>query len=226
MASRKNTNLTSRTAAWTGGIALLLIAIVAGIGNLGLLAPLISGDDATTLVDRVAGSELQFRMGVLCMIIAAILDVVVAAALLKLFERVNRIVAVTAAWFRVSYAAVFVVAIAQLATVPGLLGEPDGALHAVEAFKVVWQLGLILFGVHLLLVGYLAFRLGIVAKIVGALVAIAGLGYLIDGIATVMIDGYTPTIATFTFIGEVVLIVWLIATALSRPKRPVEAVEL
>lgn len=226
MASQKNTDLTSRTAAWIGGIALLLIAIVAGIGNLGLLAPLISGDDATTLVDKVAASELQFRMGVLCMIIAAILDVIVAAALFTVFENVNRVVAVTSAWFRVSYAAVFVVAIAQLATVPGLLGEPDAALHAVDAFNVVWQLGLILFGVHLLLVGYLAFRLGIVAKIVGALVAIAGLGYLIDGIATVMVDGYTPTIATFTFIGEAVLIVWLIATALTRPKQPVEAVEL
>lgn len=226
MASQTNTTRTSRPAAWIGGIALLLIAIVAGIGNLGLLAPLISGDEATTLVDKVAGSELQFRMGILCMIIAAILDVVVAAALLTVFKTVNRIVAVTAAWFRVSYAAVFVVAIAQLATVPGLLDEPDVALHAVDAFNVIWQLGLVLFGVHLLLVGYLAFGLGIVAKVVGALVAIAGLGYLIDGIATVMVNGYTPTIATFTFIGEVVLIGWLIATALRRQSQPVEAAGL
>lgn len=224
MARQKNTTLTSRTAAWIGGIALLLIAIVAGIGTLGLLAPLISSDDATTLVDNVAGSELQFRMGVLCMIIAAILDLVVAAALLKVFESVNRMVAVTAAWFRACYAAVFVVAIAELATVPGLRGEPDAALRAVDTFNLVWQLGLILFGVHLLLVGYLAFRLTIVAKIVGVLVAIAGLGYLMDGIATVMVDDYTPTIATFTFIGEVVLIVWLIATALSRPKQTVEVI--
>ncbi len=222
MASQKNTKLSSRTAAWIGGIALLLIAVLAGIGNLGLIAPLIAGDDAATIASNIAGADLQFRVGVLFMIIAAVLDIVVAAALLTLFTPINRMVAIASAWFRVAYAAVFLVAIGHLMAVPGLLGQPDVALRAVDAFNIVWQLGLILFAVHLLLVGYLMFNLGIVAKIVGILVAIAGLGYLADGILSVTVDGYTPTIATFTFIGEVVLIVWLIITAVSRPKRVIE----
>ena len=41
------------------------------------------------------------------------------------------------------------------------------------------------------------------------LVVLAGLGYLADSIGTVFVAGYVPTISTFTFVGEALLIVWL-----------------
>lgn len=223
MASQKHTRPVSRSASWIGGIALLLIAVLAGYGNFGALAPLISGDDAVKIAQNIAGSEFQFRLGVLCMIIAAVLDIVVAAALLALLEPVNRMVAVTAAWFRIAYSAVFLVAIAQLATVPSLLGQPDLAMNALGSYNIIWQSGLILFGMHLLLVGYLAYRSGFMPLVLGGLIAIAGVGYLVDGIGTVLVADYTPTISTFTFIGEVALIVWLLWKAIRRPRLQLEA---
>ena len=42
------------------------------------------------------------------------------------------------------------------------------------------------------------------------LVAIAGLGYLVDGAGTALLAGYGPGIAGFTFAGEVLLMVWLL----------------
>lgn len=213
MASTLNTPTIPRSATWIGGIALLLIAVLAGIGNFGSLTPLITAGDAATTAQAIAGAEQQFRVGVLLMLAAAALDIVVAAALLIVLKPVNRSIAVTAAWFRVAYSAVFVVAIAQLGTVPNLLDQPEIAMNAIDAYLMIWRTGLVLFAVHLVLVGYLVFRSRIMPRWLGVLVAIAGLGYLIDGVGVILIADYTPTVSTFTFIGEVVLIVWLIVMA-------------
>jgi hypothetical protein len=222
MASQTNTIPISRSASCIGGIALLLIAVLAGVGYFGALAPLITADDAAKTAQDIASSALQFRLGVLCMIIAAVLDIVVAAALLVVLQPVNRIVAVTAVWFRVAYTAVFLVAITQLVTVPSLLDDPDLALGALDSYNIIWRTGLILFAAHLLLVGYLAYRSGFMPTVLGVLIAIAGIGYLIDGIGTVLVADFTPTISTFTFIGEVALIVWLLWKAIRRPRQWLE----
>jgi len=66
------------------------------------------------------------------------------------------------------------------------------------------------FGVHLLLLGYLAHRSGYVPKVFGVLLVISGLGYLIDGFATVLGRGDVISIGQFTFAGEVALIFWLL----------------
>ena len=207
----------SRPASAIGGVALLLIAVAAGVGNFAALTPLITVGDAVTTAHAIAAAESQFRIGVLCMLIAAVLDIVVAAALLRLLEPVNRVVAVTAAWFRIAYSAVFVVAIAQLATVPALLDEPEIAMNAIDAYTVIWRTGLILFGVHLLLVGYLGFRSGFMPRVLAVLVGIAGVGYAWDGIGTVLVPGFSTLISTYTFVGEVVLIGWLIYRAIRKP---------
>ena len=40
--------------------------------------------------------------------------------------------------------------------------------------------------------------------------AIAGLGYLVDGCATVLLPNPAVSIGQFTFVGEVALIFWLV----------------
>lgn len=208
----------SRRASWIGGVALLLIAVLAGYGYTGALEPLFTSGDAARTAAAIGGAETQFRVGVLCMAIAAVLDVVVAATLRLLFKPVNRTLSATAAWFRVAYAAVFLVAIAQLAAAPSLLDEPARALGAVESFETTWHIGLLLFGVHLALVGLLAVRSGFMSRVLGALLVIAGAGYIADAVGTVLVAGFTPSVARFTFVGEVVLIGWLLRHAIRTPR--------
>lgn len=219
MASQRNTLPIARTASWTGGIALLLIAVLAGIGYAGLITPLITPGGADATARAIAGAESQFRVGILLLALSAVLDVVVAAALLVIFEPMNRMLATMAAWFRVAYSAVFVVAIAQLGTVPTMLGDSPRVMSAVDSYRVIWQVGLILFAAHLLLVGYLAFKAGLMRGALGVLLVIAGLGYLADGLGTMLVAGFVPTFATYTFIGEVVLIGWLLWVAIRGPKQ-------
>ena len=129
----------------------------------------------------ISSAESQFRIGVLCMLGAAVLDVIVAAALLTLLKPVSRQVAVTAAWFRVGYSAVFIVAIGTLATVPRLVDNPTVAMNAIDAYSMTWRIGLVLFAAHLLLVGFLIFQSKFMPRWLGILVGIAGMGYLVVG---------------------------------------------
>jgi hypothetical protein len=158
----------------------------------------------------IAGSEALFRWGIASLLTAAVLDVVIAAALLRLFTPVNRDISRLAAWFRLTYAAVFLVAVSQLAGVLPNLDNPAQAQRSIDSFNDIWNAGLILFGMHLLLIGYLAYRSGFIAKIIGILLVIAGLGYLVDCFGAVLVSGYSLNVAQVTFVGEAVLIFWLL----------------
>ena len=203
-----------RAASLIGGIALPLVAVLAGVSNVGILSSLIESGDAVKTAHDIADSEALFRLRVLLIVIAAVLDVVVAAALLILLGPVNRAVAVTAAWFRVANSAVFVVPLTQLTIVPGLLDQPDRVLSSLASKHIIWHVSLILFAAHLLLVGYLVIRSGFRPRALGILITISGIGYLVVGTGTVLIADYPARVSTVTFIGEVALIVWLLWTTI------------
>jgi hypothetical protein len=199
-----------RRASLTAGIALALIIVLAPFGVFGAVGGLVTAGDASRTAQDILGSEGLFRWGIASLILVVILDVVVAAALFTVFEPVNRTVSAMAAWFRAVYAAVYLVAISQLVLALGLLGDPGQALRAVDAYDTIWHVGLNLFGVHLLLLGLLAYRSGYMAKIFGILLVIAGLGYLVDGLGAVVVPGYALDIGRFTFVGEAALMFWLL----------------
>ncbi|WP_461171430.1 DUF4386 domain-containing protein [Arthrobacter sp. Z1-9] len=193
------------------GTALLLMSVLSAWANFGVLENLITtGDTAKTVAD-ISASEALFRMGVAALVAVVVLDVIVAAALFAVFESVNRGVSMTAAWFRLAYSAVFLVAICRLLEVPALLtGDPEQAMRILGAFDATWKIGLVLFAVHLLLIGYLAYQSGFIARIFGVLLTIAGLGYLTDGFATILIADAPFSFALFVFAGEVALLFWLL----------------
>ncbi len=199
-----------RSAGLTAGLALAAMALIAPFAVFGAVGAMITPGNATRTVQDIAGSDGLFRLGIAGLILVVILDVVAAAALYRLFEPVDRTVSIMAAWFRLGYAAVYLVAIIQLVLALGRLGVPDQAMQAVEAYHLIWHLGLILFGVHLLLIGYLGYRSRYLPRIFGVLLVIAGLGYLADGFGAVLVPGYSISIGAFTFVGEVALIFWLL----------------
>lgn len=219
-----------RTASLVAGIGLALLTVLAVFGNFVVLQRLVTPGDATTTTTDIANSAALFRWGVASLLAVAALDVVVAAALLRLFTPVNPDVSRLAAWFRLAYAGVFVVAVSQLAGIRPQLDTPDQVQRSIDSFDDIWHAGLILFGVHLLLIGYLAYRSGFIARVIAVLLLIAGIGYLVDGFGTVIVAGYSLEVARVTFVGEAVLIFWLLiqgrrltvrgdGTITSRPSR-------
>ena len=87
------------------------------------------------------------------------------------------------------------------------------AMLGITAFNDIWYAGLFLFGLHLLLIGYLAYRSGYVPRLLGVLLAIAGLGYAADSLAAVLSQGTWTDISSFTFLGEFLLALWLVIRA-------------
>jgi hypothetical protein len=69
---------------------------------------------------------------------------------------------------------------------------------------------LILFGVHLALLGHLAYVSGFVPRALGVLLVIAGAGYAFDSFVTVFASGAPFPDSTVTFLGEFLLGVWLL----------------
>ena len=215
-------DVSTRTAALIAGLGLLLMAILAPFANFYVLGNLVVANDAKATTENIMASSGLFRLGIVGFLTVAVLDVLVAWALHILLEPVSRNLSLLAAWFRLLYAAVFALALSPLLGILQLLsageslkGLEAGQLHAqvmlsVGAFRYGWDLSLVLFGFHLLVLGYVVFRSGFMPKWLGVLLGIAALGYLADSFGKFLVPNYNITVAAFTFVGEVVLIFWLL----------------
>ncbi len=209
-AIRNFTRWSPRTASIFAGIALAVMAVVAGVSNFAAITPLVFPDDAAATAAAIGAHQLQFLAGIIGLFVVILLDILVAAAWFTLFAPVNRTFSAVAAWARVVFALGFAVAISQLVVALVSTADPAATLAAASAFTAIWVSVLGIFGIHLLLVGYLAFRSGFIARIFGILLALAGAGYIADAIGMLTIPGFTAIFAGFLFVGELAIIFWLL----------------
>src|SRR6266496_4416916 len=205
------TDRSLRKAAIVAGLGGRIMAILAPIANFGVFEKLIVPGDATITATNIMASVGLFRIGIICFLIVAILDVVVAWALYILLVPANKNLSALAAWLRVIYAGIFIFAISKLYIALQLI-TADGTqtMSFLKAFQSIWDKGLILFGFHLLVLGYLVFKSGYIPKWLGVFLVLAAVGYIVDGIGKTLTPDYNLNIAQFTFVGEVLLIFWLL----------------
>jgi len=87
----------------------------------------------------------------------------------------------------------------------------------LEAFDASWGIALIVFGVHILLVGWLSWKSGYIPGIFGVLMMLSCFGYVFDNTAGLLAPdmGAARTVVMWIFIvpmvaGEVGLGLWLL----------------
>jgi len=200
-----------RTAALIAGIGLLVMAVTAAVANFAVIANLAVPGDPSATAANIAESAGLVRMAAAGFIITAILDVIVAWGLYIVLRSVNPSLSLLGGWLRVAYAAILAVAInSLLSTLPAGEMDPARAVFFFESFHSLWQIGLIIFGVHLSVVGLLAWQSDFIHWVFGILLIISGLGYIVDGFGTVLNPDYSMNLAMFTFVGEVAFIFWLL----------------
>lgn len=221
------TDISPRTAAVVAGFGLLTMAVLAAFANFGVLERLIVADDAGATAANIAASSSLLRIGIACFLVVAVLDVVVAWGLYMLLQPVSKSLSLLAAWFRVAYAAAFAMALTPLLSVLQLMAGDTGleanqaqVMLSLRAFKSGWDLGLVLFGLHLAVLGYVVFKSGFLPKWLGVLIGIAAVGYLVDSFGKLLIPSYRITLSTFTFVGEFLLIFWLLWLGMRGLQRP------
>ncbi|MCY9666226.1 DUF4386 domain-containing protein [Paenibacillus alginolyticus] len=214
------------------GFGLLLMAIFAMFSNFSVLEGLIIPDDAAATANNIIANEMLFRSGFISFVIVLILDVLVAWALYVLLKPVNKNLAMLAAWFRLVYTAVFGVALSNLLNVLPLLSGANyfavfttdqlklyaQVMLLVDAFNNGWLIGMVFFGVHLLVVGYLIIKSGgYIPRIIGIFLILASAGYVIDSLAHFLLSNYADYKTIFQLIvavpgviGELSLAFWLL----------------
>lgn len=220
------TGTSRRSAAVAAGAGILIMAVAAIFATMVQESVIMTGDAAAT-AKNILANEPQFRLSVFSLLVVVVLDVIVAWGLYVFLRPVNRSLSLLTAWFRVVYAAVFLVAILDLGHALRILTSSGGpallptdqlqahALLALNAFYDGWGLALSLFGAHLILLGYLFFEAGYMRKVLGALLVIAGIGYIFDAATGFLFPGFGVEVSLFTFIGELLLALWLVVKSAS-----------
>ncbi|BCB05218.1 DUF4386 domain-containing protein [Bacillus sp. KH172YL63] len=200
----------------------LLIMTVAAFFSYGFVhsSLVVAGDGEATLRNIQAGS-VWFGMEIVGWVVIVITDLVVAWCLVLFLKPFDRVGAWIGGGLRLVYTVVLAIAVSHLAVAGRAAGNPDGTavevMGSIAAFEDVWSLGLILFGFHLMVVGYVAVRTGYIPKPVSILLILAGFGYtLIHGIYTFMpsLESVTHLLELILmapmFVGEIGFGIWLL----------------
>jgi small-conductance mechanosensitive channel len=186
-------------------------------------------DNPAATVGNIVNSDVLFRSGLVAFIIVLIADVVVAWALYVFFQRTSRELSLVAAWFRLLYVAIAAAALLNTLVVLKLV---DGTgystalekeqrdaqvMLSLDTYNYGFFLGLVSFGVHLLLLGFVMVKSDYAPSILGILVALAGLGYVMINLARVVLPNYRDyedllllLLVVLALPGEFGLVGWLL----------------
>jgi hypothetical protein len=185
--------------------------------------------DATATAANIMASEGLFRLGIAGDLIMIMSDIALALAFYILLKPVSNALSLLAAFFRLGQAAILGINLLNLFFVLQLLSGADyltvfGAdqlqalvLLFLNGHSLGYAIGLVPFGLSLLVLGYLVFKSGYIPKILGVLLIVASLGYLIDSFASFLLPNYDHYEAIFAlvvflpaFIGELSMCLWLL----------------
>ncbi|MFK7925995.1 MAG: DUF4386 domain-containing protein [Bacteroidia bacterium] len=212
------TDTSIRKAGLVAGLAILIMAIAAGFSVGYVNESLIVAGDALTSFENIRNSLSLFRAGILGWLIILICDVLAAWGLYVWLKNVNPHLSLLTAWLRLIYTTILGIALLNYLVVLLMLSSdsyqammPVDQLSAqmmllLQAFESMWSLGLIIFGGHLLSLGYLLSQSRSVPKVWSILILIAGIGYILIHLSKLIL----PQFETYHSIVEMIFILPMI----------------
>ncbi len=220
----------SKDAIWTHGLSLKQAALVAGFTYLlnpvtfaeaYVMPRLISAAPAETVKNLTAHPHL-FSAAVLSYVASAIGDVVMAWALYALLRPINRALAMLGSLLQLVYAAAWLAAIANLGLIYRLVAVPDYSRHTsaaglplqiaelLGAYRSGWGLSLILFGLHLVVTGWLIARSSYLPRWLGWLLFVDGWAWVVDSVSIYLFPDASLQFLKAFFAAELIFMVWLL----------------
>lgn len=216
-------NVSIKKTARIAGVWYLILAICGAFAEFFVRQNLVFPGDAATTADSLLASAGLFRTGIAVELIGQVVFVMLVLALFDLLKVVNR-----------KWATLMVVLVLIAVTITCLnMVNQFAALAVVEGGSAVALLGAgqhealaslfldlhrfgysvvaqIFFGLWLLPLGALIYLSGFMPRLIGALLVIAGGGYLADVLLQLLAPATSVTLSEFTFVGEVLLMLWLL----------------
>jgi Domain of unknown function (DUF4386) len=202
------------------GVVYLLYFLTAVLGEFFLKGLVVDGDAAATANNILAHQSL-FRLGLATGLIATACYIAVTALFYDLFKPVNRGLSLLAAFFSLVGCAILAFAsLFQLAPLVVLGGSQYLSVFKVEQLRALalMFLGLntqannicvVFFGIYCLLIGYLIFKSTFLPRILGVLMALAGLGWL-TFLSPPLANHLSPYNLVLGFLAELLLMLWLL----------------
>ncbi len=212
-------------------------AIIAGIAYLiaifvtlySWINPLIIlGDEVNTFIN-ITSNQFLFRLAIVCWLIVIVADTVAGWALYHFFYQTNQAVSLLAWIFRLVFAPIMAMAVFQWVHALQLIGNTshstgeminalqNDAMFYFVGYEYAVNIAFMIFGLHVVVIGYLSYTSGHVPRLLGVFLMIAGVGYQIDCFASFLSPAYANyehgfliTIAIPAFCSEFILTLWLL----------------
>lgn len=195
--------------------------------------PLIVGGDAAATAQQIAEHAQRWRLGLAADLLMQLLDLPVIVVLWQLLRPVHATLALVATGLNLVQTAVLVanrvqlLAALDLATSSTLAAAlPPGsrealAMLAVSLHSQGFGIGLIFFGAACVLRGVLIVHSRTVPRVLGVLIAVAGLAYLVNSFALILAPAVArvlfPAVLVPAFVGELLFALWM---TLGKPRHP------
>ncbi len=210
-----------RLKARIAGVCYVLTAATSVFGQFFVLGKLVVQGDAAATANNILAHQPFFRLGFVALLISVAFSIAMTALFYDLFKPVNRSLSLLAAF--VHLVGLAIMAFGSLLQVAPLVVLGSG--EYLNVFKVeqlqalaymflqlsaqVFDGFLVFFGLYCVLIGYLIFRSIFLPRIVGAAMALAGLGYL-TLLSKPLANYLSPYNLAPAALGETSLMLWLL----------------
>lgn len=220
---RTSKNLPQR-AAVISGVALIIMALLAFFSHGYVHSSLVISDEPLITLKNIQAAQALFRLEILGWLLIIIADVVVSWGFYQFLKPFHQGYALLSGWFRLIYTAILALAVTELILIDQALQTSinvgrltEHVMLSLSTFEAVWFFGLIIFGLHLVLVGIITFKTKKVPKVISIFIILAGASYTIIHI----MYSFFPSLDSFItslelilmapmFIGELGFGIWLL----------------
>ena len=206
------------------GVIYLAIIALGLFGEVFVRGSLVVAGDMAATASNILGSQLLWRSGIATDLVMHVLDVPLIVFFYLLLKPVSYPLALLATVFNIVQTCVLAVNKLSLVAALSLLNSPVFAAGQVDsqAFALLavnlhghgFGIGLIFFGLACLVRGYLILHSGYVPRALGVLLALAGMGYLVNSFALLLSPRLAsmlfPAVLLPAFVAELALSLWLL----------------
>lgn len=159
--------------------SLILIAILVGIAYVYIhLKIYIPGNEYLTYKLLIKNIFL-FKIEIILWVFIFVLEIIVSISLYEIYKVNKKHIIILSSFLRILYTLFLGISILSLSTSLSSYDEVKNILKSFEYFEYIWNMGLIIFGLHLIFLSISAFNSNFTPKIISLLLFLGGLSYVI-----------------------------------------------
>ena len=223
--------LSATATARLAGLGYLILAICGGFAEFGVRQRFVVPGDAAATAQNLLANATMWRFGIVAELIGQVVFVFIVFALFDLLKVVHRKRAVT--MVTLVLIAVTITTLNLVNQAAALIVLDGGAWTAAidpaqrEALSMLFLdlhgfgygvVAQVFFGLWLVPLGVLIWQSRFIPRFVGGLLIVAGAGYLVDVVLGAMMATPPIVVSEFTFVGELLLMGWLLVRGLNARK--------